>query len=86
MDSNFRFRARRNRFQASGALSMFLKLFVFCPDAVNQPHTPGRGFVRQGLPISSKIAASGHKTPSALSYTLIGARLGDRGSHHNAKG
>ena len=66
-NSNFRFRARRNRFQASGALSMFLKLFVFCPDAENQPHTPRRGFVRQGLPISSKIAASGHKTPSALS-------------------
>jgi hypothetical protein len=28
-------------------------------DAVNQPHTPRRGFVRQGLPINSKIAASG---------------------------
>jgi len=86
MDSNFRFRARRNRFLASGTLSMFLKLFVFYPDAVNQPHMPRRGFVRQGLPISSKIAASEHKTPSALSYALIGSRLGYRGSHHNAKG
>jgi hypothetical protein len=49
-------------------------------------HTPRRGLVHQGLPISSKIAASGHKTPSALSYTIIGVRLGDRGFHHEAKG
>jgi len=38
--------------------------------------TPRRRFVRQGLPITSKIAASGRETPSALSYTIIGAQLG----------
>ena len=40
----------------------------------------------QGLPISSKIAASGDKNLSARSYTIIAARFGDRGFHHDAKG
>jgi len=42
-------------------------------------HKPRRRFVRQGLPNTTKIAASGRETPSALSYTIIGARLGYRG-------
>src|SRR5215831_9808211 len=43
-------------------------------------------FVRQGLPITSKIAASsGRETRSALSYTII-AQLGYRGPHHGAAG
>jgi hypothetical protein len=33
-----------------------------------------------------KIAASGREIPSALSYTIIGARLCYRGSHHGAIG
>jgi hypothetical protein len=49
-------------------------------------HARPRGFVRQGLPISSKIAASGDKNLSARSYTIIAARFGDRGFYHDAKG
>jgi hypothetical protein len=37
------------------------------------------------LPINSKIAASEDKTLSARSYTIIAARFGDRGFHHDAK-
>jgi hypothetical protein len=47
---------------------------------------PRQRFVRQGLPITSKIAASGREIPSALSYTTSGARLCYRGSHHGATG
>jgi Polysaccharide lyase len=49
-------------------------------------HTPRRQFVRQGLPITSKIAASGRETPSALSCTIIGARLSYQGSHLGSTG
>ena len=37
------------------------------------------------LPINLKIAASEDKTLSARSYTIIAARFGDRGFHHDAK-
>lgn len=53
---------------------------------LNRPHTPRRGFIRQGLSINSKIAAFEDKTLSARSCTIIAARFGDRGFDHDAKG
>jgi hypothetical protein len=45
---------------------------------------------RRNLPIRLAVdvirCAPLHKSPPALSYAIIGVRLGDRGSHHDTKG
>jgi hypothetical protein len=41
---------------------------------------------RSGWLSMSSAAHPLHKSPPALSYAIIGVRLGDRGSHHDTKG
>jgi hypothetical protein len=53
-----------------------------------EPSVPRYGKELSGRYIADHLetAASGAQDPSALSYAIIGARDGDRGSHHGANG